>query len=153
MDENIKQLFSRALNLELPWQITRVHFNTRDPIFYPYEDSFEELRIDIGFQQESKPVLTCGNSCDIYDTFSVRWCHLDFLHYPCYLYCEVPRILVGGHKRLIDVPWARKESSFTRLFERYAISLKASKMPRDQIEKFLGVSPTQFNELFNDFDY
>jgi hypothetical protein len=46
------------------------------------------------------------------------WRHLIFFEHTCLLHCSVPRIRTSeGKVRLVNVPWARKNSGFTLLFE------------------------------------
>ncbi len=44
------------------------------------------------------------------------------MFYPCYVHCRRPRVKCAKHKtKVVDAPWARKNSRFTLLFEGYAM--------------------------------
>ncbi|MEF3169454.1 MAG: transposase family protein [Deltaproteobacteria bacterium] len=48
----------------------------------------------------------------------MTWRHLNFFQHHCYITAKVPRVRCEGHGiRQIEVPWARKGSMFTILFE------------------------------------
>lgn len=105
-----KALFSLALGLEDPWFIKDINFNA------------DKKRLDIilDFKKGSKfNCPECGTEhCPIHDTRERTWRHLDFFQHQAYLTARVPRISCAacGIKQ-IDVPWARKNSGFTLLFE------------------------------------
>jgi hypothetical protein len=49
---------------------------------------------------------------------------MNFFEHSSFIYCKVPRIKTSdGKVRLIDVPWSRKNSGFTLLFEALSMSL------------------------------
>ncbi len=50
---------------------------------------------------------------------------------------------------MIDVPWSRKESGFTLLFEAMAMSLIESEMPVNKVARILGEHPNRIWRLFN----
>jgi transposase len=105
-----KELFSIALGLEEPWFVKDLNF---DP---------EKRRLDIvlDFTKGSKfSCPECGvQNCQIHDTKERTWRHLDFFQHQAFLTARVPRVncTTCGVKQ-IQVPWARKNTGFTLLFE------------------------------------
>jgi len=103
-------LFALALGLESPWFIKDMNFDS------------DKKRLDIilDFNKGSKfSCPECGTQhCPIHDTKDRTWRHLDFFQHQAYLTARVPRVSCAacGVKQ-IDVPWARKKTGFTRLFE------------------------------------
>lgn len=78
------------------------------------------MDIFIDFKPGSKfPCSICGSElCDVHDTIDKEWRHLDFFQYPSYIHARVPRVICDQcGVILIDVPWSRKMSFFTKLFE------------------------------------
>ena len=66
----------------------------------------------------------CGQPCPAHDFTEKRWRHLNFFQHHCYITAAVPRVQCPEHGvRLVDVPWARKGSAFTLLFEQAALAL------------------------------
>ena len=54
----------------------------------------------------------------------MTWRHLNFFQHHCYITASVPRVRCPEHKvKQVDVPWARKGSSFTLLVEQAAMLL------------------------------
>lgn len=65
------------------------------------------------------------------------WRHGDCLFYPCYVHCRRPRIKCENHKtKVVEAPWARKNSRFTLSFEGYAMLILAD-MPILKASKIL----------------
>ena len=59
----------------------------------------------------------------------MTWRHLNFFQHHCYITASVPRVRCPQHDvRRVEVPWARKGSKFTLLFEQAALVL-AREMP------------------------
>lgn len=105
-----KELFLTALGLDHPWYIKGITFDS----------TLKRLDIQLDFYKGSK--FTCpecgAHHCIVHDTKERTWRHLDFFQHQAYLTARVPRIRCEqcGVKQ-IDVPWARKDSGFTTLFE------------------------------------
>lgn len=62
----------------------------------------------------------CGaEGAKAYDTAEAAWQRLNFFHYSAYLHACVPRVQCLGACEIhtVEVPWARSDSGFTRLFE------------------------------------
>lgn len=105
-----KELFSIALGLEEPWFVKDITFDS------------EKRRLDLilDFKKGSRfNCPECGaENCIIHDTKERTWRHLDFFQHQAYLTARVPRVTCTkcGVKQ-INVPWARKNTGFTQLFE------------------------------------
>lgn len=105
-----KELFSTALGLEDPWFVKDINFDS------------EKRRLDLilDFSKGSKFLCPeCGSqNCPTHDTKERTWRHLDFFQHQAYLTARVPRVTCTtcGVKQ-ITVPWARKNTGFTLLFE------------------------------------
>ncbi len=129
--EMLETLFTKALKLESPWQITKVEFQETKGV----------IRVYIDFPQGSIfscPV--CGQPVKAYDTREKEWRHLSFFQYACYLVVRVPRIQCPYDGiRQIEVPWARDGADFTLLFESFAMTL-AREMPANKVAKIIQVN-------------
>lgn len=114
---NELRLFTLALGLTDPWQVSDIKFSK--------EEGQLDLRID--FAKGAKfPCPSCQETKEgeVHDTLDRTWRHLNFFQYETYLHARVPRIRCGacGVKQ-VDVPWARPGSGFTLLFELLVLSL------------------------------
>lgn len=117
-----RDIISLGLGLESPWEITGQYLDT--------EKVPHELRLTIAASRGSEfscPV--CGKSCKAHDFKDLTWRHLNFFQHHCYITAPVPRVNCDEHGvKQITVPWARKGSKFTLLFEQAAMIL-AREMP------------------------
>jgi transposase len=105
-----KELFSIALGLEEPWFVKDITFDSDK----------RRLVIILDFKKGSRfNCPECGaENCIIHDTKERTWRHLDFFQHQAYLTARIPRVTCTkcGVKQ-ISVPWARKNTGFTQLFE------------------------------------
>jgi transposase len=110
-----RQLFTAALGIIPPWKITNVDF---DP-------AAGELSISIDFERGARfPCPECATLTSIHDTKTTTWRHLDFFQFKTLLTVRHPRTKCAEHGVLkVTVPWARKGSGFSFLFEAMIISL------------------------------
>ena len=124
---NSTEIFTLALGLQEPWEITDVEMNTDD-------GSLKELHLHMGFKSGSKFEDNEGNQCSVYDTKEKTWRHTNFFEHRCMIHCSVPRIKTSAGKvRMVEVPRARKGSGFTLLFEAIAMSLIEKEMPVNKV--------------------
>ena len=139
---NSTQLFSMALGIISPWEVKNIQFKNID--------LSKELHIEIGFKPKSKFLDNKGKKCSVYDTKEKKWQHLNFFEHKCYLSCKVPRIKTSENNiQMIDVPWARKGSGFTLLFEAFTMSLIEGEMPLTRVGKILNINSHRVWTIFN----
>lgn len=116
MSLSTETLFTAALGLQAPWQVSQVELSTA------------KSRIDFHVQCNARQLSCphCGQvDQGIHDRISKSWRHLDFFQYEAWLHADVPRVACTacGKTTLVPVPWARQGSGFTLLFEALALSL------------------------------
>jgi len=132
----LKRLFQEALGLEGPWRVTKIEFSP------------EEKRIDITIDFPAGSEFTCptcgASRAKAYDTRWEDWRHLDFFQYPAYLHARVPRVECpkGCGVKKVAVPWARKGSGFTLLFEALIMAL-VREMPVAAVARLIGEHDTK----------
>jgi len=117
MSSTAEELLTLGLALTSPWKIIGQHLDTS---VNPHR-----LNIRIGAERGSLyPCPECGALCKAHDFKEFTWRHLNFFQHHCYLTADVPRIKCPKHGiKRVKVPWARKGSQFTLLFEQVAMSL------------------------------
>jgi transposase len=92
-----------------------------------------------------------GESYSAHDTTERKWQHLNFFQHKCFIHCNVPKVKQKDGKIVSQaVPWARKGSGFTLLFEAYSMLLIENEMPVNKVGKILQVYP---NRIWNVFNY
>ena len=114
---NGNDIIALGLGLASPWQIAA---QTLDQSKVPHE-----LRITLKAPRGVKfPCPVCGKPCKAHDFKEMTWRHLNFFQHHCYITASVPRTNCPEHGiKRIEVPWARKGSKFTLLFEQAAMTL------------------------------
>lgn len=132
MDTNL--LFTTALGLQPPWEVKSLEFNA----------SGHRLDILVDFQRgASFPCPVCGTPSKAHDTEERTWRHLDFFQHAAYLTARVPRCKCDEHGiKTVDVPWARKGSGFTLMFEAL-IMILVREMPVNAVARLVGEYDTR----------
>jgi transposase len=116
------QILLLGLGIESPWKLMDQSLDT--------DKQPHELHLTVGCDRGSEYACpVCGASCKAHDFQEKTWRHLNFFQHHCYIHAAVPRVKCPEHGvKLVDVPWARKGSAFTLLFEQAAMTL-AREMP------------------------
>lgn len=132
MDTNL--LFTTALGLQPPWEVKSLEFNASE----------HRLDILVDFQRgASFPCPVCGVPSKAHDTEEKTWRHLDFFQHAAYLTARVPRCKCDEHGiKTVDVPWARKGSGFTLMFEAL-IMILVREMPVNAVARLVGEYDTR----------
>lgn len=134
----VKALFEQALQLEKPWEITKVDFDKNQ----------KTLNIYLDFPKGSMFACPkCGAAVKCYDTSEKRWRHLNFFEHECHLIARVPRINCDKDGILnVSLPWARPGSNFTLLFEALALTF-IREMPIKRVEEIMNVDDNKLWRL------
>lgn len=136
---NSIEIFQLALQLPKPWYVANVSFKE-------VAEGKQELHIDISFEKG----YSFGSATKVHDTMDRTWRHLNFFEHECYLHCKVPRIKsADGKVKTVEVPWARKGSGFTLLFEAFGMALIEREMPVNKAADLLGEYPQRLWNIFN----
>ena len=132
---DINEIFAQALPLPAPWIITSSELSAAPAVL--------TLRIEIA-NGTGLPCPECERAdCPVHDRVEKRWRHLNFWQHETCIHARVPRTDCpdcGVH--LCDVPWARKGSGFTLLFEAMILAL-CSEMPVSACAKMVGEHDTR----------
>lgn len=144
MDTNLQTLFTLGLNLSEPWQVVRVEFTPSEG------ESDKELHIWLDFRRGSRFPSSTGASLTAYDTVEKTWRHLNFFQHACYQHARVPRLRTSaGEIETVSVPWARKGSGFTLLFEAYTLALVREEMPVSAVARTVRETAPRLWRLLN----
>ena len=138
--ENLESLFSKALRLEFPWEVTKIEFVEKDG----------RINIFIDFPRGSVfQCPKCKKETKAYDTTEKRWRHMNFFQYACYWVVRVPRTECSEDGILqVEVPWARNEADFTYLFESFAMTL-CREMPVNKVSQIIKVDDNKLWRMMN----
>lgn len=136
-------IFQLALGLAPPWEVALAEFDAETG----------RLDIEIDFPAGSEFTCpSCGKTgCSVHDTAKKTWRHLNFFQHAAYLTARVPRVDCPdcGVKQA-SVPWARKNTGFTLLFEALVMTMAAS-MPIRQIAALIGEHDTRLWRILNHY--
>jgi len=128
-----KDVFTLGLGLQAPWKLAS---HRLDIDKHPHELHLEVIA-DRG---ASFPCPECRRACKAHDFESFTWQHLNFFQHACFITARVPRVDCPDHGvKRVTVPWARRGSGFTLLFEQAALVL-VREMPVAAAARYMGVT-------------
>ncbi len=140
---NSKEIFSIALNLESPWYIEDIQMRKAD------STKLGQIDIYLNFKRGAKFKDIRGNTCTVHDTVKRSWQHLNLFEHTCYIHARVPRIIDHDTKvKTVHVPWARKNSGFTLLYEAFSMLLIESEMPIKKVSNILKIYEMRVWRIF-----
>jgi transposase len=115
MDGN--EILLLGIGIKSPWQLVEQRLET--------DQTPHELHLEVKAERGSRfPCPECGKDGSAHDFKDKTWRHLNFFQHHCYVHASVPRVKCPEHGvKQVDVPWARKGSAFTLLFEQAAMTL------------------------------
>jgi transposase len=141
---NSKEIFSIALNLEAPWYIKDIRMSKAESKLQGQVDIYIDFYRGSQFKDKN------GKECKIHDTVERTWQHLNMFEHLCYIHARVPRIITTETKaETVQVPWARKGSGFTLLYEAFSMLLIESEMPVKKAANILGIYDMRLWRIFN----
>jgi len=116
--DQFNEMLRMALQVERPWELTKVEFNEKHKEWHLYFD----------FERGSAfpcPIGCGHNGCTVYDSDWKTWRHLDFWEWKTYMHARVPRVDCKLCEKVttVRVPWSRPESHFTLQFDSWAMRL------------------------------
>ena len=131
MDGN--QILLLGIGIEAPWKLVDQRLDT--------DKQPHELHLEVRAERDSKYACpVCGKECSAHDFQEKTWRHLNFFQHHCYLHASVPRVKCPEHGvKLANVPWARKGSAFTLLFEQAALT-PAREMPVNAAARIIEIN-------------
>ena len=139
---NSSEIFTLALGLAEPWYVSKVELIEGD-------QSKKELHLWLSFTRGYR--FTFGTKeYTTYDTIDKTWRHLNFFEHLCYIHANVPRVQTEENKTImVEVPWARKNSGFTLLFEAYSMLLIEREMPVSSVSQTMHATDPRIWRVFN----
>ncbi|MBU1413966.1 transposase family protein [Myxococcota bacterium] len=111
------EIFAFGLGLTSPWELIDQRLDV--------DKAPNELHLRIEADRGSSyPCPDCGKMCKAHYFKELTWRHLNFFQHHCFITAPVPRTNCADHGvKRVEVPWARKGSQFTLLFEQADMTL------------------------------
>ena len=128
-----EDVFALGVGLTAPWRLLGQSLDTEKNPFHLY--------LEIGAERGALyPCPQCGKPCKAHDFQEMTWRHLNFFQHHCCLKARVPRVDCEEHGiHRTEVPWSRKGSGFTLLFEQVVMSL-VREMPVNAVARHVGTT-------------
>lgn len=139
---NSDKIFELALGLSSPWYVSKVEM---------LEGLNKKKSLHLYIDYEAGHFVDDLGHSTIHDRLERQWRHLNFFEHECYLHCRVPRVRASKSSKVrqVEVPWSRKGSGFTLLFEAFSMALIELEMPVNKVGKLLGEYPNRLWTIFN----
>lgn len=135
-------LFEKALKLKQPWYVEKTEF----------DDGARRLDVHLNFRAGGTfPCGSCGEDGKAYDTAWKLWRHLNFFEYTTLVHAPSPRVTCPscGIKQA-RLPWARRRSRFTLLFEAFVVAM-ATEMSVRAVGRIVGEYDTRLWRIVNHY--
>jgi transposase len=131
-----KEILLLGLGIQPPWKLVDQRLDM--------DKTPHELHLEVKAERGSKYACPqCGKECSAHDFQEKTWRHLNFFQHHCYVHASVPRVKCPEHGvKLATVPWARKGSAFTLLFEQAAMAL-VREMPVNAAARIIEITDTR----------
>ena len=144
------ELFSKLLCLEPPYSVDKVVYEEKTQPKNKLEQFGKSVHIYI--KVDTSPNYRPTES-RIKDYEQRTWRHLNLFQYPCYLHCIVPKYedKQTGKVKTLEVPWAKKGSGFTLLFEEFAMELVKIHGCVAEVAKQLSIYPQRLWRIIRDY--
>jgi len=138
---NSDKIFELALGLQAPWHVSKVEMIP--------DGNKQSIHLHIDY--DLGHFINSEGKSTVHDRVDRKWRHLNFFQHECYLHCRVPRIRENKESKVkqVQVPWSRKGSGFTLLFEAFSMALIELEMPVNKVGKLLGEYPNRIWTIFN----
>lgn len=141
----ITQFFSDLLNLTEPFSIDSIEKVEEN-------GKISHIEIIVQVNPSYRPVSKDGSLSSLHSHYERTWRHLNLFEYPCYIRCNVPRYkYCDGKIRTLEVPWSRKGSGFTLLFEAHLMTLLKLTHNVRSVAQMLGLYPQRVWAVFNHY--
>ena len=139
MDE-LNHLFTELLELESPFSLGDIE-----------KDYVDSTISRITFHIQIDPNYRPSKYHNIHSYYEKTWQHLSLFQYPCYLKARLPVFIDkrSGKTEVIQVPWARKGSGFTLLFEQAILDLLRLCTCKTTTAEFFGIYPQRVQTVYD----
>ena len=133
--------YAQLLGLKTPWKVTGIDLDL----------SNDQVDINVVYQSSCGCCPDCGEDSPIYDRSGERsWRHLNTMQFKTLIHSRPPRIKCAKHGvKTISLPWAEKHSSFTLLFEAFAIKVLEASSSTERARDLLGVNWHQLQKIMD----
>lgn len=139
MDE-LRTLFEELLELKAPFSLDKIDKEL-------LHGKVQSITFTIEIDKEYRP----SKYHNIHSYYDKKWRHLSLFQYPCFIQARLPVFIDkrSGKTEVIQVPWARKGSGFTLLFEEEALELLRLCNCKKTTAKLFGLYPQRIQTIYD----
>ena len=138
--EELTYLFSELLELESPYTLGDIEKDYSDSVL-------KRITFEIKIDPDFRP----SKYHNIHSYYEKTWQHLSLFQYPCYLKARLPVFIDKrtNKTQVLEVPWARKGSGFTLLFEQAILDLLRLCTCKKTTAEFFGLYPQRVQTVYD----
>jgi len=138
MSEDLKDFFGEIMDLSSPYKISKIKRGS---------EGSTQVDIYVEIEKGFKPSMFHR----IHSYKERTWQHLDIMQYTCFVHCRIPVYYETRKSKheLLEVPWARKGSGFTLLFEKRVLDLLKSTGCKKTTAEFFGLYPQRVEKIYD----
>lgn len=140
--DQLHSIFIESLGISPPFKVGEV-----------IQDRLEGKTTSITFTIEIDPTYRPSKFHSKHSSYEKCWQHLSLFQYPCYIKVNLPVFLDKrtGKTAVIDVPWARKNSGFTLLFEQEVLNLLRLTNCQKTTADFFNIYPQRVRTIYDHY--
>lgn len=133
-------LFIESLDLKPPFSLGKVS-----------KEDLDGKTSSVTFTIEIDKAYRPSKFHNIHSYYEKCWQHLSMFQYPCYIKAKLPvfQDKRTGKTAVIEVPWARKSSGFTLLFEQEILELLRLTNCQKTTAQFFGIYPQRVRTIYD----
>jgi transposase len=133
-------LFTELLNIESPFSLGAIE-----------KEMVAKKIASITFTIEIDKAYRPSPFHNIHSYYEKSWQHLSLFQYPCFIKARLPVFIDKRNSKteVIEVPWARKGSGFTQLFEHQVLELLRLCNCKTTTAQFFNIYPQRVQTIYD----
>ena len=138
--DDLRSLFTELLELEAPFELIEINKDTT-------QGKVQSITFVIGIDAVYRP----SKHHTLHSSYEKTWQHLSLFQYPCFIQARLPvfKDKRNGKTQVIEVPWARKGSGFTLLFEEQVLELLRYCNCISNTARFFNIYPQRVKTIYD----
>ena len=138
--DQLHSLFTELLGLESPFHLGLIEKDLR-------EGQISSMTFTIEIDKDYRP----SRFHNIHSYYEKTWQHLSLFQYPSFIKARLPVFMDkrNGKTEVIEIPWARKGSGFTLLFEEQVLALLRLCNCKTTTANFFNIYPQRVQTIYD----
>lgn len=138
----LHSLFTELLGLESPFHLGLIEKTETEGVI-------SSITFTIEIEKDYRP----SRFHNIHSYYDKTWQHLSLFQYPCYIKTRLPVFIDKRNNKtqVIEIPWARKGSGFTLLFEEQVLALLRLCNCKTTTASFFNIYPQRVQTIYDNY--